>query len=368
MSDADQRVASGQAWAEFCDAMKRAGDQILRPETPADPFNRAEGFRYLSRLVRAGLEWYVEFNDPAFPVLYKPSHETIKIGADNPDNIYEKAVLDGSCDYRVRGTRGTVHYISMATSKGSYAENFRQIETGFLDSNQLALNPDGSFEVILSSTPKPGNWLPTDPDSQSLLIRQTFLDRKNEIPAQISIERLDAGATPAPLTAERFDANLKTAAAFIENTARLFCDWSESYLPRPNELPPGDQALCQAVGGDPNIFYYHSYFDLEPEQFLVIDVPRIPECRSWNLQTDNYWMESLDYRYHTIHVNKHTAVPRADGSVRILIGARDPGLPNWLDTAGHRNGTLCFRWIGAAEIVHPSARVATLAELAKETA
>ena len=34
MSDADQRVASGEAWAEFCDAMKRAGDQILRPETP----------------------------------------------------------------------------------------------------------------------------------------------------------------------------------------------------------------------------------------------------------------------------------------------------------------------------------------------
>ncbi|MFM7275462.1 MAG: hypothetical protein ACKO4A_16710, partial [Gammaproteobacteria bacterium] len=209
MSDAEQRMISGQAWAEFCDTIKRAGEQILRPETPADAFNRAEGFRYLSRLVRAGLEWYVEFNDPAFPVLYKPSHETIKIGADNPDNIYEKAVLDGRHDYRIRGTRGTVHYVSLATSKGSYAENFRQIETGFLDSKQFSVEPDGSFEIIVSSRSQPGNWLPTDPESESLLIRQTFLDRASEIPAKITIERLDRGATPAPLNPERFDASLR---------------------------------------------------------------------------------------------------------------------------------------------------------------
>jgi hypothetical protein len=363
MSDAEQRMISGQAWAEFCDTIKRAGEQILRPETPADAFNRAEGFRYLSRLVRAGLEWYVEFNDPAFPVLYKPSHETIKIGADNPDNIYEKAVLDGRHDYRIRGTRGTVHYISLATSKGSYAENFRQIETGFLDSNQFSVEPDGSFEIIVSSRSQPGNWLPVDPESESLLIRQTFLDRAREIPAEITIERLDKGATPAPLSPERFDANLRRASVFVENTARLFADWSQSYLPRPNELPPADQKLCHSVGGDPNIFYYHSYFELAEDEALVIDVERIPECRSWNLQVDNYWMESLDYRYHTIHVNKYTAVHRPDGSVRIVIAGRDPGVPNWLDTAGHRNGTLCFRWIGAAEIVHPTARVMKIAEL-----
>ncbi len=124
MSESDNRVGSGQSWAEFCDALKRAGEQIQRADAPADSFTRAEGYRYLSRLVRAGLEWYVEFNDPAFPVLYKPSHETIKIGADNPDNIYEKAVVDGRHDYVIRGKRGSVYYISMATSKGSYAENF----------------------------------------------------------------------------------------------------------------------------------------------------------------------------------------------------------------------------------------------------
>jgi len=364
MSDADQRVIDGSSWAEFCDALKRAGEQVMRPEAPADAFNRAEGFRYLSRLTRAGLEWFLEFNDPAFPVLYKPSHETIKIGADNPDNIYEKAVVDGRHDYRVRGKRGSVHYISLTTSKGSYAQNMKQTETGFLDSNDFQIDDDGRFEIIVSSTPKPGNWLPMDAESQSLLIRQTFMDRDAEMPAEFSVERLDAGATPDPLTPQKLDTGLRTAAIFVENTARMFADWSASYKPLPNELPPADQKLCHSVGGDPNIFYYHGYFELADDEALVVEVERIPECRTWNLQVDNYWMESLDYRYHRIHVNKATAQYEADGSVRIVIAGRDPGVPNWLHITGHREGTLCFRWIGATEYVHPVCRVVKLADLA----
>ena len=363
MSDVEQRVISGQSWADFCDALKRAGEQIQRPEAPTDAFTRAEGYRYLSRLARAGLEWYLEFNDADFPVLYKPSHETIKIGADNPDNIYEKAVVSGRNDYRVRGARGSVHYISMATSKGSYAENFKQIETGFVDSNELDIEPDGSFEIILSATPKPGNWLPMDVDSQSLLIRQTFLDRGTEVPAEFLIERLDNGAAPLPLTAEKLDTGLRTASTFVENTARMFADWSASWLDQPNQLPPADQQLCHSVGGDPNIFYYHGFFDLADDEALVVEVARIPDCRSWNLQVDNYWMESLDYRYLQIHVNKHTAQYAADGSVQIVIAGRDPGVGNWLNTAGHRSGTLCFRWIGASEPVHPACRVVKIDSL-----
>ena len=37
---------------------------------------KQRGLRYLSRIARAAPEWYVEFNDPEFPELYKPSHET----------------------------------------------------------------------------------------------------------------------------------------------------------------------------------------------------------------------------------------------------------------------------------------------------
>ena len=55
MSEAEDRVSSGRSWAEFCDALKRAGEQIQRADAPSDPFTRAEGYRYLSRLARAGM-------------------------------------------------------------------------------------------------------------------------------------------------------------------------------------------------------------------------------------------------------------------------------------------------------------------------
>lgn len=34
MNESERRVSSGEAWAEFCDALKQAGEQIQRPEAP----------------------------------------------------------------------------------------------------------------------------------------------------------------------------------------------------------------------------------------------------------------------------------------------------------------------------------------------
>lgn len=359
-------VVSGQTWNEFCDALKQAGQQVLRAETPATELERAEGFRYLTRLLRIGLEMHLEFADPEFPGFFAPSHETAKIGADNPDNLYLMARLNGAHEYVIRGERGSVSYLSLGTQKGGYETNGRMEQTGFIDSHQLQVDAEGQFEVVLSTKPQPGNWLKLEPESNAVIVRQTFLDRKQERPARLTIARRGTDAQPAPLTAQRLQQGLNNVSRFVEGTARLFADWAQSYQPHPNRLPPADQALCQRVGGDPNIFYYHSYWQLAADEALVIRVPRIPGCHFWNLQVNNYWMESLDYRYHRICFNGHSAKAAADGSVTMVLAHQDPGLPNWLETAGHDRGTLCFRWVGAAEIIHPETRVVKLASLVKE--
>ncbi len=362
-------VLSGEAWAQFCDQLKQAGQEILRPEAPKDELHRAGGWRYLTRLTRVALDMFMECGDRDFPSFYRPSHETAKIGADNPDNLYQRAEINGAHDYCIIGTRGTVAYLGLIAIAGGYEEadsNMRSVAA--LDTHgDLQADADGTIEIILSQSPKPknstANWLQITDDTLAVLVRQTFLDRKTERAAELSIRRLDQeGAKPAPLTAPKLQENLERTAAFVHNTAKLFADWAQGFQAHPNTLPPAEQDYCQKLGGDPNIFYYHSYFRLQDDEILVIDIDRVPDCENWNFQLNNYWMESLEYRYVDVHVNKFTAQSNADGSVRILVATRDPGLPNWLDTTGHREGTMAFRWIGAEEIHHPRCRVVTHGE------
>ena len=350
-------------WHQFCDALRDAGDLLIESGVPQDDQTQADGLRYLSRMARAALEWYVEFNDPAFPVLYRPAHETIKLGADNPDNLYQKAVIDGRYEYRLRGTRGSVDYISMATSRGSYAENFTQVETGFLDGNALTVGADGTFEVVISQKQQTGNWLAVSEDSESLLIRQTFRHRDQETPAEITIERLDRHAAPEPLELMTAIAHFEKATAFYRNTTRMFADWSQKISQHPNTLPLWDQAFCQMVGGDPNILYYHGHFKLNNEEAMVITLPSIPACQTWNIQVDNYWMESLDYRYHRVSLNQAQASVNDNGSVTLVLTSSDPGCTNWISTAGHSEGTLCFRWVGAEDSVDPQVTVIPVGDI-----
>ena len=130
---------------------------------------------------------------------------------------------------------------------------------------------------------------------------------------------------------------------------------------------PDDQAKCQRAGGDSNIFYCQSRWRLAPDEALLVEPRRIPRCDAWNFQLSNFWMESLDYRWHRIHVNQASARPGPDGRIRIVVAHRDPGprFPNWLKTAGHTHGGMLFRWIGADEHPPIDTRVVPFARLAQ---
>lgn len=358
----EARVATGQAWEEFCDTLKAAGAAIVYPGTPTDPLTQAEGYRYLSRLTRAGLEAFVEYNDPQAPVLRRMVHETAKMGSDNPDNDYQNAVIDGRSDYRIIGNRGTVDYLGFGTQAGDYGQGGAMPTTGYLEASDLEIDADGNFEIIVSATEHPGNWLPMTPESGLLIVRQTFADRATEIPAELRVEPLAGPATPAPLTAAALDAGLSRASLLVAGASMLFAKWAKDFQAHTNELPMFDPDRSTRAGGDPNIIYYHSYWRLGPDEALVIDA-EVPDCEAWNFQLDNHWLESLDYRYFTVHVNKRTAVYRDDGSVRVIVAHRDPGLPNWINTVGHDCGGMTWRWIKAADHPQPRTRVVRFDDL-----
>jgi len=368
---ANERIVSGLAWEEFCDTLKAAGASLTFPGTPQDPFNQAEGYRYLTRLTRAGLMAFVEHADPKAPMLHRVVHETVKMGADNPDNYYQTAAISGKYEYRIRGKRNTVKYLGFGTQIGHYGQGGSMPPSGYIEASEIQLNDDDTFELILSCQPQPQNWLPMTPDSGTLVVRQTFLDRITETPADLVIERIsrnaDGGITPhnepSELTPKIVDDGLKSTSTLVAGASLLFAKWAKDFSAHSNQLPLFDQEKSNAAGGDPNIVYYHSHWALAPDEALVIEV-QPPECEHWNFQLNNYWMESLDYQHFTIHTNKHLATYQADGSITIIVTHQDPGLPNWISTCDHESGTMCFRWIRAKNHPQPSTRVVKISSLA----
>ena len=232
-----------------------------------------------------------------------------------------------------------------------------------MDSADLALDADGRFEIVLSAKPHPGNWIRLEPQTSSLIVREFFLDRASEFPAQFEIECLGVTGPPAPLDPAALDRAFATTAAFVRGSADLFTGWAEGFAKRPNELHAPPDSLRAPAHKAANQIFYHGYWKLASDEALLITATP-PVCRYWNFQLNNYWLESLDYRYHPITVNKHSVRLEPDGSFRIIVSARDPGCGNWIDTAGHTHGTMGLRWNQAIDPPQPRCRVVRFDDLA----
>lgn len=343
-----------QIWREFCQNLETAGQGVLASDLAGGTLDQAEGVRYLTRLLRIGLEMHLEHADPAFPRFYQASHDNAKIGADNPDNFYQNATISGEHRYRIFGNRGSVPILSFGTKANRYAVDGTMASTGELDIRDVVCDGRGNFEIIANQEREGENWLPLAADSSMAIVRQTFFDRAKETPAQVQIERLDGEPVPAPFSVDALAEGLARVPAFVGGTSKLFIDWADLFRrENRNALNTSDQSMFFAAGGDPMIHYLHGWWELQRGQALEI-TSAIPDCEGWNIQINNVWMESLDYRYHQIHTNNGLAALDDDGSVTVTVSPRRQG-KNWLDTAGHSRGTMLWRWTGANE--HPVPKV-----------
>ena len=359
-----EKLESGALWDEFCEQLKAAGSQVLDSSVPGDALTKVEGFRYLTRLLRLALEKNIEFSDSQYPQFYSLSHETAKIGNDNPDNYYQNCAVDGTRDYLIRGNRGSVAYLSIESKAGSFAGGGDMAPTGHIEIDELTLDEAGNFELSVSATRKTGNWLPMTKETDNLLVRQTFQERSAESPARLSIECLNpVGA--AGLDPELFAQQLQQVVPFVTGTSGLFRQWMDIFSSHVNQLPPNDQAMCLRAGGDPSIYYHNSYWHLGLTEALLIEFMPPKSCRTWNFQLSNYWMESLDYRHHRISLSNYSAHVEVDGLVRIVVAHSDPGpkYRNWLTSAGHELGAMLLRYVEARDFPAISTQVVVFNDL-----
>jgi hypothetical protein len=106
-------------------------------------------------------------------------------------------------------------------------------------------------------------------------------------------------------------------------------------------------------------------FQCAPDEAVIIEFAP-PACHHWSVSVANYWWESIDYALRQSSLNGHQARLDGDGRFRGVIAHVDPGVPNWIDPAGHGRGSLAVRFLAAADVPMPSLRRLPLARLRDE--
>jgi hypothetical protein len=366
--DPTEAVQSGVAWEQFCEALKPLGRHIVGPDSPDDLLLRTEGIRCLSRLVSLGLDRFLEHGDPTYPEFYDLQTPVRKYLGDNPDQSYRGAAIDGTGSYRIRGSRAGAAGLEIGVYAGTFRSDSAQAQggrrlVGSLDESTLEARADGSFELTLSPDAAPGNHIRLEPDSNALLIRTYFWDRGlRRRHAMPSIERLDVSQPPAPLSPEALLRGLLGAVAFVDGSLEWWNRYQADNVKRePNRLSvlPDDGTLQTPS----QVRYMHGLVAIEPEQALVVELTPRNEPAYWSLVLQNRWGETPDWRYRPVVRNNRELRRDEAGIVRVVIADRDPGVENWMDTAGHSQLLLSLRWRGKSALPATRTRLTSLDEL-----
>jgi hypothetical protein len=333
-----------ESWKAFCAALADAGEIVLQDPAPDDPDVRADGIRALSRYATLALERCVEHIDPDHPEFFDLQTPIRKYMGDNPDQTYRTAQIAGDRTYRIRGAMGGALAFEIAVYAGGFGSGGRRLVAAKEDT-EIDVAEDGTFEIVLSAEEHGGDWIRLEPDAASVLIRTYFTDlarrRSHELP---SIERVPS-ADPSPMiTAEQLADGLGAAALF---TSASFGWWlqlrrDQSTPELVNTIPPmkdeGDLLTPD------NVRYLSGDWAVGSDEALVIDIAADDSADYWGVVLMGLWGETVDWRTRPAVINHETAIPRADGSYRFVVAHRDPGVPNWLDTGGHSEGSVALRW------------------------
>jgi len=176
------------------------------------------------------------------------------------------------------------------------------------------------------------------------MVRQIFGDWKNERRAEFWIEREGSSRSgPPDLDEVEMASRLDELSHFLEVQSKLWVDYVmgvRNALP-PNELPLPHPPRGGLLGS--RSFFSLGYFEIGADEALIVEVDE-HAAGYMGFQLTNFWFESLDYANRITSLNGHQARRDPDGVTRLVVTARDPGVPNWVDTAGQPEGVMMFRF------------------------
>jgi hypothetical protein len=372
----DDRLAA--AFKGWIDAQQAAVETMVAAmastDVPRSPADVAEGYRWVTRLTSLAQDWFVEKADPMHPVLFVAQNAYRKLMVDNPDVRYRFSVLDDRQTYRLTGTRGDAAYVGLTfgtpIGKGAVGGRTGTLTQSHID--ELTLGPNGEIDVLIGPGPRPdpagetgaADWIELLPGTGQLAVRETFFDRAHDRPADLRLA-LVGDVAPPILSPDDLVPKLEFASLFVQFVAATVVQMWRDTASNVNSL--GGQSGAAHVEeqedevrshSDADMVYHGGRWVLGDGEALVVTVrPPADEFLYWGLTIANPWMESYDYRYTTTSLNNRRSTRSDDGSWRLVIAPRDPGVGNWLDTGGRQEGYMLVRWVLADAPPHPSCEI-----------
>ena len=343
------------AWSHLLRRLEGAAQTVDSDPASRNRLDRAAGIRHLLVLLAAGVDEALRFDpDPILRIKRTSTDDIVTWGMECPDCLYTRATMRGGESYRLFGSRGSARYVGLQTMNG-----IASTANALVD--ELEVGPDGDFEVVLSAEERDGNWLRIEGAHPTLTVRHFFYDWDNEVPSSLHIERLGdraeaAGSRVAPDVA--VSRQLVALGDFVNDNLRFFLQFGAAAPPN-GFLPPIDRTAIGAAAENKPVI---GRWELGPDEALILEVVP-PDGVYWSYSLGNPWWETIHYGRHQSSLNAHQAVVDSDGLVRVVLCARDPGVANWLDTAGHSNGAMILRCVRTTSAPTPKARLVSFDDI-----
>ncbi|WP_197503982.1 DUF1214 domain-containing protein [Mycobacterium sp. 852014-50255_SCH5639931] len=347
-----------QAWSHLLARLGEAAQTVESDPASRNRIDLAAGIRHLLVLLAAGIDEVLRFDPhPVLSVRRTSTDDLVTWGMECPDCLYTRAVLRGGESYRLFGNRGTARYIGLQTMNGVAATANELVD-------ELDVDADGNFEVVLSADDRPGNWMRIEGDHPTLTVRHFFYDWDTEVASSLSIERSgEAVQTDDPSVDPDMVVSRQITALgdFVGDNLAFFLQFGAAAPPN-GFLPPIDRTDMGAAAENRPVI---GRWELGPNEALIVEVEP-PQGLYWSFSIGNPWWETIHYGRHQSSLNAHQAVVDADGMVRLVLCSDDPGVANWLDTAGHSNGPIILRCVRTETAPTPTTRVVPFAEIDAE--
>jgi hypothetical protein len=368
-----ERTLVSSAFARLETAVATAAAAAEASPYAAGASGRADADNYVRQLAQIAVETELVVADPNSPQLIRdPDPFTVatsdppnRSGIYNPDNVNYVVVVNGQGTYRITGKRGNSADLTFQAITGFPGDGSVGKPTALLALNQLKINADDTYTIDIAPTTQTGNWLPTVAGTSVIAVRDTFAAWTGAVPDQVKIERLDAAGPPMTrLPPASLSSAIDRAASDVMVQGRYWSGfWSGllGHFPPNSLIPP---ATTQS--GLQNQVSVLGHFRLAADQALVVTVARSNSAYQ-GFEVADPWGQTLPYATHESSLTAAQAQVGSDGLIHYVVSGSDPGVPNWIDTAGHDEGFLFLRWQGLTgalpQTQWPTATLVNLSDL-----